>query len=186
MHLLALNIRETRFNNQGQVLHTGPNKHADKNIQITVFKNRLKYLSQSLKVFRYVLEFINVSNSGFTWNTVKLNLFGGFIRWHCDKMLEAVRVLASLRKWISRWVFCLPAHLVKQNKSIFVCKASQERRSRRGSPKMLSSFKRLANIENEERRRRREPTTTTVSVPRENPKILWCFSFGLQMQSGRK
>ena len=30
------------LNNQGQVLHTGPNKHADKNIQITVFKNRLK------------------------------------------------------------------------------------------------------------------------------------------------
>ena len=129
------------LNNEGQVLHGGPNK------------NEI--------LFRWILPVFQQHVRGCT--------------------------CISQSKEMNKSMSFLLACSFSQAKQVYFCvQGTRERRRRsRGSPKMLSSFKRLANIE-KKNERRRKLTTTTVSVPRENPKILWCFSFGLQMQSGRK
>ena len=129
------------LNNEGQVLHTGPNK------------NEI--------LFRWILPVFQQHVGGCT--------------------------CISKAKEMNKSMSFLLACSFSQAKQVYFCVQGtrERRRSSRGSPKMLSSFKRLANIE-KKNERRRKLTTTTVSVPRENPKILWCFSFGLQMQSGRK
>ena len=111
-------------------------------------------------------------------------------RWILPVFQQHVRgcTCISQSKEMNKSMSFLLACSFSQAKQVYFCvqgTRERRRRSSRGSPKMLSSFKRLANIE-KKNERRRKLTTTTVSVPRENPKILWCFSFGLQMQSGRK